>query len=149
MWYGVPSAFLPRSMIWLRASLSLSSMRSRVMATVLRPQLSAGSTSQADDRAALAADLLHDVVELHVDDVFHRAARALADADDLVFGLQAAVLVGRAARDDVLHDRVAIDAAERGADAVELQPHLDVEVVERRGRHVALCGSNDVVIAVR
>ena len=35
------------------------------------------------DRAALAADQLHDVVELHVDDVLDRLARALADADDL------------------------------------------------------------------
>ena len=137
MRYGVPSAFLPRSMISLRASLSFSSMRSRVMAMRLASGIVGRIDFQADDRAALAADLLHDVVELHVDDVFHRAAGAFADADDLVLRLEAAVLVGGAAGDDVLHDGVAVDAAERGADAVELQLHRDVEVVERRGGHVA------------
>ena len=77
MRYGVPSAFLPRSMISLRASLSFSSIWSRVMAYVLAAGVVGRIDFQADDRAALAADLLHHVVELHVDDVFDRAARCL------------------------------------------------------------------------
>ena len=54
----------------------------------------------------VAADELDDVGELHVDDVDELAVLALADADDLVFGLQASVLVGRAAGNDLADDRV-------------------------------------------
>ena len=46
-------------------------------------------------------------MSMHVDD---RAVVALADADDAIVGLQAAVLRGRAAGDDLLDDRVAVGA---------------------------------------
>ena len=96
----------------------------------------AGNHFQADRRAPLAADQLHDVVELHVDHVDHLALVVLADADDLVLDLEPAVLVGGAAGDDLLDHRVAVLAHQRGPDPLQLQAHGDVEVLLRVGRHV-------------
>ncbi len=52
-----------------------------------------------------AADQLDHVAQLHVDDV-HELAVALGDGDDLVLGLEAAVLGRGAAGDDLGHDGV-------------------------------------------
>ena len=92
---------------------------------------------EADDRAALAADQLDDLVEPHVDDVDEVALFPLPHADDPVLGLEAAIAVGRAAGHDLGDARVAILATERGADAVELEPHADLEVLQRPRRHEA------------
>ena len=95
---------------------------------------------QANDAPWFAADLHHDVIELHVGDVDHLAVRALGDAGDDVVDLEAAVLIGGAAGDDVTDDGFAVLRFERGADAVELQPHLNREVLEILRRHVAAVG---------
>ena len=91
---------------------------------------------QADDRAGLAANHLDHVSELHVHDVDQFAAFALAHADDLVVELEAAFLFGGPAGDDLLDHGVAVHALQRGPDAFQLQTHHDLEVFDRRGRHV-------------
>ena len=91
------------------------------------PLLGAGGLDdQADLGAARAADVADDVGELLLDEVDLRAV-FLLDADDLVLGLEPAVLVGGHPGDDLLDDRVAVLRLERGADAFERE-------VERSGR---------------
>src|SRR5205814_1431458 len=64
-------------------------------------RLAGGNDLEPDDRAALAADQLHHVAQLHAHRIGDLAAIALADADNLVLLLQPAVPLGRAAGDDV------------------------------------------------
>ena len=85
------------------------------------PLLGAGRLDdQPDLGPARAADVADDVAELLLDEVDLRAV-LLLDADDLVLGLEPAVLVGRHPGDDLLDDRVAVLRLERGADAFERQ----------------------------
>ena len=103
----------------------------------LRRRLADRDDFQADDRPPLAADELHDLVEIHVDDIDDVAFGSLPHADDAVFLRQPAVTVGGSPRDDLRHGGVAILALERGPDAVELEPHPDLEVLEGAGGHEA------------
>ena len=97
-----------------------------------------GQDFQADGRAALAADQLDHVAELHVGHVDDLAVFSLAHAEHLVVFRQPFVLVGGTAGNDLLDDGVALGSGlQRGSDSVEVQPHLDFEIVERVGRHVA------------
>ena len=99
--------------------------------------LTDGNHLEADGRAPLAPDQLHDLVQVHVDDIDDLAFRTLAHTDHAILGLEPAVFVGRAARSE-FHDRgVAVLALELGADAIELQPHPDLEVLQGAGGHVA------------
>ena len=95
---------------------------------------------QADHRAALAADEFHNVADLHVDHVGQVSLLALPHADHLVVFLQAAVLVGRPALDDLLDDRVAVVVLQRAPDALEVQSHDHVEVFFGFRRHVGGMG---------
>ena len=91
---------------------------------------------QADDRAALAADLFDRLVQAEVGRVFDRPVFALADADDPVLLLQLAVFERGPAGNDLVDDRVAVVVLQLRTDAVQLQPHRDLEVFLRRRRHV-------------
>ena len=70
-----------------------------------------------------AADVADDVAELLLDQV-DLLAVLLLDADDLVVGLEPAVLVGGHAGDDLLDDREAVLRLERGADPFEREVQL-------------------------
>jgi hypothetical protein len=87
--------------------------------------------------AALATpDQAHDVLQIHVHDV-HGVVAILCDRDDLVAGLQIALAVGRAAGNDLFHDRVAIATRERGADALQREARADLKLFEHLRRQVA------------
>ncbi len=63
-----------------------------------------------------------------VDDL---AVRILAHADDAVVRLQSAIFGGRTAGNDLLYDRFAFRSFQRRADPFEIEPHLDLEVLQR------------------
>ena len=106
----------------------------------LRRRLPDGNHLETNDRPPLATDELHDLVEIHVDDIDDVAFGPLSHANDAVFLRQPTVTVGSAARNDLRHGRVAILALQRGPDAVELEPHPDLEVLEGAGGHEARVG---------
>ena len=65
----------------------------------------------------------------------------MGNGDDFVVGFEAFFEVGGAARDEFSDDAVVLLVhAEHGADADELELHLDVEVLEILGRHVGGVG---------
>ena len=78
---------------------------------------SVGLDDEPDLGAARPSNVADHVVELLLDQVDRLAV--LLDADDLVFGLEPAVLVGGHAGDDLGHDRVAILGPKLGADSLE------------------------------
>ena len=118
---GEPSAFLPSSIIVPRASWSLSSILARVILICLRLAARLGHHAQPHDRARLAANHLDDVVELHIDDIDEIAFVALADADNPVACLELAVLIRRAAGDQLVDHRIAIVDLQLSADAFQMQ----------------------------
>ena len=87
-----------------------------------------GLDDQPDLGPARPADVADHVVELLLDQV-DLLAVLLLDADDLVFGLEPAVLVGRHAGDDLGDDRVAVLRPERRADPLQREVELLVEHV--------------------
>ena len=97
-----------------------------------------------DDQADLGvlgpADEADDVAQLLLDQV-DLLAVLLLDADDLVLGLEPAVLVGGHAGHDLLDDRVAVFRRQRRPDALERQVELLVEhVLQVLGAHVRRVG---------
>ena len=90
---------------------------------------------QPYEGAPLAADELHHLVEIHVHGIDDLAVATLPHAHDPVLRLEPAVLVGGPAGRELHDRRVAVFALELRADAVELEPHSDLEVLERAGRH--------------
>ena len=64
----------------------------------------------------------------------------LGDGDDLVIRLELLAEVGGAAGDDFLDDAVVVLDPEHGADADELQFHLDAEVLEGGGAEISRVG---------
>ena len=84
---------------------------------------------EPDGRPALAANLIDDVGELHIDDVFHGSAFALADADNLIFDFQLALLLRRAPLHNPLNDRIAVVPLQRRADSLEIQSHHNRKVL--------------------
>ena len=103
----------------------------------LRRRLACGNHLEPDERAPLAPNQLHHLVEVHVDDVGNLALRPLPHADDAILRLEPTVAVGGTAGGQLHDRRVAVLALELCADAVELQPHPDLKVLQRAGRHVA------------
>ena len=91
--------------------------------------------SEDDLGALLAADLVDDLADLEPVDL-DRLAALLGDGDDLVVGLQFASQIGRAAGNDLLNDADVVLDAQQGADAHELQLHLDAEVLVGGGGEI-------------
>ena len=85
--------------------------------------------------ALLAADLLDDLVELHVHHVLERLG-ALRDARDAVVHLELAVHRRRAAGHQLDDLAVFVFLAEHRADADERKAHLDGEIVHLARTHV-------------
>ena len=76
-----------------------------------------------------AADEGHHFVQAPAHDIHDHPALALPHADDAVRRLQAAVLVGRAGRHQAPHGGVLVLHFQHGADALQREGHVDVEVL--------------------
>ena len=100
--------------------------------------LALAQQSQAHGGALLAADQAHDVAQGHVDHVdgLSILSAHLLDRDDAILALELALSIGGAAFDDLVDDRIAVAAAQDGADAFQAQAHADAEVFEGFGREV-------------
>ena len=85
--------------------------------------------SQVDGFVLLAADHLHDPAQGHVDGVDRLFVRRLRDADDHVTGFETAVSLGGATGNQVHDFYIRVFSPQAGPDALQLEAHLDVEVV--------------------
>ena len=63
---------------------------------------------EANDRSFFPTNHFYYVVEFHIEDIHHGAVGSLSDADNRVTGLELSMAIGRAAGNDLAHDRVAI-----------------------------------------
>ena len=95
---------------------------------------------QTHGRALLAADHVHDLVELHVHDV-DEGVVALGDGGDAVVDLEFALRRRRAAGDQFDDLGIAVLAAQHGADAHEREAHVDGKIIHLAGLMYSLCGS--------
>ena len=91
---------------------------------------------ELDPRAFLAANELHDIGELHVQQVHEVLGVPLGHRENLILRLQPSIARRRAAGNDLVDHRVAIDRLQRSPDPLELQAHADLEILEGVRRHV-------------
>ena len=94
-----------------------------------------GLDDEADLGALFTADQVDDLAQLHADDLDGFIA-VLRDRDDLVVRLEPRIEIGRTAGDDFLHHAVVLLEPKQGADADELQAHLDAKVLVGVGGEV-------------
>ncbi len=88
-----------------------------------------GDDLEADGGAFLAADHIHDLVELHPHAI-DELPIALRHRADAVVDLQPAITLGGAAGDQFHDFRIAILRVQDRADADQREPHVDREVLQ-------------------